>query len=64
MSKAIVTTRDIVIPAGTVFEPLPRAHATATEEREALVGIGRDVTGRLHIQLADVEDSGGLLEWR
>ena len=56
------TTRDILIPAGTVlFEP-PVASSRWGKNHEAVVGLGRDHTAYLSLDVEDCLSSGFIEE--
>lgn len=59
-SDRLVLARELVIPAGTVFDAPPRSRATSGEQREAVVAIGKDAVAHLTFDLSYLNDT---LQW-
>ena len=57
MSK-LVTTRDIVIPAGTEVGPGPSKSSYFTPHGEILIGFDKDTTGSLRFDLKEAIQLG------
>lgn len=53
-----VTTRDVVIPAGTEFFPPPTASSRWGKDHEAIVGIDRDHTAYLSMDMSEALEAG------
>lgn len=52
------TTRDIVIPAGTILAEPPTQSSRWGSDHEAVVGLGRDHSGYFSVDVADAAESG------
>lgn len=53
-----VTTRDIVIPAGTELDPAPTKTERFTPHVEAILGVTKDTTAYWTMDLSDAIDAG------
>lgn len=56
--QPLVTARDIVIPAGSKLHSPPIASTRWGRDHEVIVGLGRDYTGYLSMDLEDAVESG------
>lgn len=54
----LVTTRDIVIPAGTEVGPGPKRSNYFTPHGEIIIGFDRDTTGSLRFDLKEAIQLG------
>lgn len=62
MAKSYVTTRDIVIPAGTEVGLGPTASTYYTEHGEIIIGFTKDTTGTLRFDLEEGLVNGVIVE--
>lgn len=62
MPSVFKTTRDIVIPAGTVLCPPPTLSSRWSKDFEVVVGLGKDHTGYFTLNVKDASNNGYIEE--